>query len=141
MKPGGQPVLLYVVTGIAAVALLALGVAIVSGSVFVGWLTVGISAAGLLLLIVNELRHRVKDDAEEDVDTPEAVTASADPGIAPEPAHDEHDHDEHDHGQYDQEALRPDIWPPDHPVHETSSDGDEDQPRRAGDPPRPDIWP
>ena len=55
-----RPTLLLVAVHIALVALMALALAIMSDDLlFFGWLTIGASAVGLLLLIVDELRQRV----------------------------------------------------------------------------------
>lgn len=50
-----RPTLFLVVVCIVVVALMALALAIVSDDLLFGWLTIGASAAGLLLLIVDEL--------------------------------------------------------------------------------------
>ena len=128
--------LLYTVLGITAVALLALVVAVISGSVLVGWFTVGASAAGLVLLALNELTQRGRRDADaephdegppQQAQLEEPTYQEPPPSVAPEP-------------EYREEALRADIWPPDHRVDD---DGERVEPRRAieGDALRPDIWP
>ena len=128
--------MLNVVIGVSIAAFLALVVALVSGSVLFGWLTVTASTAGLLLLIVNELRQNRSADAEQQPDfsaqpREELVTSPVDePTVAEEV-------------EYDEAVLRPDIWPPDHPVEQTRGDDDHTQPRpqREGEALRPDIWP
>lgn len=127
--------MLNVVVGVSIAAFLALVVALVSGSVLFGWLTVAASAAGLLLLIVNELRQN-RSAAEQQPDVPaqpreELVTSPVEePTVAEEV-------------EYDGAVLRPDIWPADHPVEQTRGDDDHTQPRqqREGEALRPDIWP
>ena len=49
--------LLVIVIGIAAITFLALVIAITSGSLAFAWCTIGVSTAGLLLLLVNEMRR------------------------------------------------------------------------------------
>jgi uncharacterized protein (DUF58 family) len=128
--------MLNVVVGVSIAAFLALVVALVSGSVLFGWITVAASAAGLLLLIVNELRHDRGADTELQRDVSarpreEIVTPHAEePTVAGEV-------------EYDGAMLKPDIWPPDHPAEQTRGADDHAQPRprREGEAPRPDIWP
>jgi hypothetical protein len=102
--------LLFIVIGIAVAAFLALVVAITSGSLAFAWFTIGVSAAGLLLLLVNEMRRQKTEDAGRDDDVgrsrpevDEYVDESADeePSVAAEFVHNE-------------QALHPDIWPPEH---------------------------
>ena len=131
--------LLFIVIGIAVIAFLALVVAITSGSLAFAWCTIGVSAAGLLLLLVNEMRRRKTDGAERRDDEPrsrpepdESAGESLDekPSVAAEFVHNE-------------QTLHPDIWPPEHPVRDITSRGDRSAPRPAqeGEAPRPDIWP
>ena len=99
--------LLFIAVGAAVVALLALLAAIISTSSLLGWITVGVSAVGLVLLVVNEVRERAPYDTDEqDVGAsppppPQediVVPTDEEPSIAAEPADNE-------------EVLRPDIWP------------------------------
>ena len=85
----------------------ALLAAIISTSSLLGWITVGVSAVGLVLLVVNEVRERAPYDTDEqDVGAsppppPQediVVPTDEEPSIAAEPANNE-------------EVLRPDIWP------------------------------
>ena len=109
--------LLYIVVGIATVALLALLAAVISGSLVVGWITVAVSAVGLVLLAVNEVIQRARGDAEPE---PEDLTVRTQ--LAPATA-----------------PLQPDIWPPEHPAQDAESDEVETKSDRATL--RPDIWP
>jgi hypothetical protein len=131
--------LLFIVIGIAVAAFLALVVAITSGSLAFAWFTIGVSAAGLLLLLVNEMRRQKTEDAGRDDDVgrsrpevDEYVDESADeePSVAAEFVHNE-------------QALHPDIWPPEHPVRDIKSRGDRIEPRpvHEGEAPSPEIWP
>ena len=126
--------LLFNVGGVAVIALVSLIAATISGSFLLGWITVVASALGLLLLLVNELHERARGNTDEQdaggsppPPAPDVVTqAEQEPSVAAEASGGE-------------DMLRPEIWPPEHPVHETRSDGDRVQPR--GEVLRPDIWP
>ena len=126
--------LLFNVAGVAVIALVSLIAAVISGSFLLGWITVVASALGLLVLLVNELHERARGNADEQdagasppPPEPDVVTqAEEEPSVAAEVAGDE-------------EVLRPEIWPPEHPVRKTRSDSDRVQPQ--GDALRPDIWP
>jgi hypothetical protein len=128
--------MLSIVVAIAVVAALALVLAIFSGSVLLCWVTVCLSAAGLCVLVVEKLRQYGRNDSEPDVDLSPPRHAEFDqpPGdersAATELAHSE-------------EGPRPVIWPPEHPVHEISSNSDQIESRRMREEeaPRPDIWP
>lgn len=106
--------LLLVVVRIAVVALIALVLAIMSEELLIGWLTIGASAVGLLLLIVDELRQRVQSEAERDNEgTVLPSTRHADISQRGIP-------DESTVGERSIRAapacnegvLRPDLWPP-----------------------------
>lgn len=130
--------MLFIVLGIGVVALVALIVAITSGTLLMGWLTVGASAVGLALLIVDELREQEPGGVEQDAGPalpPRAALVESvdnDRNFAPEPE-----------PAHNGEVLHPDIWPPEHPVAEIPSGDDRVEPRHArqGEVPRPDIWP
>jgi hypothetical protein len=125
-----------IVVIIAGAAALALFVAIATGSTFLGWFTVGASVVGLLLLALEELRQRERKHVEPDValslPRPTEFNEPADEqrSVATDNVHDE-------------EALRPVIWPPEHPVREPPTDRDRVESRRPreGEALRPDIWP
>jgi len=132
--------LLFVVLSIAFVALVTLVAAILFGSPLLGWITVGASAAGLLLLLLNELRRTAPHDGEQD--------AAVSPPPPPQADIDDSSHEEPSVAAEladDADQLHPEIWPPEHPVQQTRSDDDRVEPRRVseGDAPRPrpDIWP
>lgn len=126
--------LLFNVAGVAVVALGSLIAAVISGSFLLGWITIVASALGLLLLLVNELHERRRGDTDEQdagasspPPGPDGVTqAEEEPSVTAEASGEER-------------VLRPEIWPPEHPVQETESDGDRVQRRR--DTLHPDIWP
>jgi hypothetical protein len=126
--------LLFNVAGVAVVALVSLIAAIISGSFLLGWITVVASALGLLLLLVNELHERAtRNTDEQDV----GVSAPPpEPDVVP-PTEEKLSVAAEDPD--DEEELRPEIWPPEHPIHQTRSDRDRVQPQGEG--PRPDIWP
>jgi hypothetical protein len=128
--------LLFIVIGIAVVAFLALVVAITSGSVAFAWFTIGVSAAGLLLLLVNETRRQKPDDAGRDDDVTPRSRPELDESLDEEPSVTEE-------FVHNEQVLRPDIWPPEHPVRDVKARGDQIEPRppREGEAPRPDIWP
>jgi hypothetical protein len=111
-------VLLNIVAGVAVIALFALLVALFTGSVGLGWFTVGASAVGLVLLIVNELSERGREEPESDAGSPLA----------------------NEELRYNRHLLLPDIWPPVRPAPELPGDAEEVRPD-AGRPLRPDIWP
>ena len=115
--------LLFNVAGVAVVALVSLIAAIISGSFLLGWITVVASALGLLLLLVNELHDRATRNTDE-----QDVGVSAPP---PEPdvvPPTEEELSVAAEAPDDEEELRPEIWPPGHPIHQTRSDRDRVQP-------------
>jgi|SoiMethySBSTD1v2_1073268.scaffolds.fasta_scaffold291330_2 hypothetical protein len=113
--------LLVIVIGIAAITFLALVIAITSGSLAFAWCTIGVSTAGLLLLLVNEMRRQKTDGAEHDDDEPRSPPAPDDesldeqPSVAAEFVRNE-------------QPLHPDIWPPEHPVRDITSRDDQSAP-------------
>lgn len=128
--------MVFIVFGIAVIALLALVVAIVFGSIVSGWIAIWVSAVGLVLLLVDGLRHYEREVAQQDVEiapSPRLDVTPPDneaPSTAPEPTD-------------DVVQLHPDIWPPEHAMHEAPGDDSRLEPRRAreGESLHPDIWP
>jgi hypothetical protein len=128
--------MLLFVVGIAVLALLALLVANLFGSVLAGWITIWASTVGLLLLLIDGLRNHRGNDHQPDAHVappPRPVVRSPEdrePSVAPELTDDEVE-------------LHPDIWPPEHPVHETAGDDSRIEPRRVSEAEsvHPDIWP
>jgi hypothetical protein len=128
--------MLFIVVGIAFIALLALLVATMFGSILAGWITIWVSTVGLLLLALDGLRKHDGNDAQHDADVALPLRAEIiapayeESSVATELADDEVE-------------LRPDIWPPEHPVHVPSGDDRRIEPRRPseGESLRPDIWP
>jgi hypothetical protein len=128
--------MLFIVVGIAVVALLALLVATWFGSLLAGWITVWASAVGLSLLLIDGLHKHEGNDAQQDA------------AIAPSPRLDVPPSDAGNSSVAteltdDEVELHPDIWPPGHPVHQTPGEDSRIEPRRAseGESLHPDIWP
>ena len=91
-----------VVVGIAVLAVIALIVAVVSEAVAFGWAAIIISAIGLLLLLVQELAQRGRDETEIEAPVEDVVQ----PDIWP-PQHPVEPQQTADNPS----ALKPDIWP------------------------------
>ena len=146
--------MLLFVVAIAAIALLALLVANMFGSVLAGWITIWASTVGLLLLLADGLRdHKNYDDNQHRRDRQDRQERHGngdrqDTRVAPLPRLDVTSPDDREPSVAtkltDAEVeLHPDIWPPEHPVQETPGDDNRVEPRRAseGQSLHPDIWP
>jgi hypothetical protein len=121
-----RPTLLLVVVCIVVVALMALALAIMSDDLLFGWLTIGASAVGLLLLIVDELGQCGRREAERDNAGTVLLSARhadiSQRGISDESAADERSI--RAAPACDEGVLRPDVWPPEHPTQAAPDDGD-----------------
>lgn len=141
-----RPTLLLVVVRIAVVALMALALAIMSDDLLFGWLAIGVSAVGLLLLIVDELRQRGRSEAERgNAGTVVPIARHAD--ISQRGIPDESTVDERSIRAAPacyEGVPRPDLWPPEHPTQAAPDDGGmrvEQQVVSDTGVLHPDIWP
>lgn len=132
--------MLFIVAGVTVFALLALLVAIVFGSILAGWIAIGASAVGLLLLLVDRLRNYKGDDDHQNAGAGAYALPSTRLDVSPLDDRSPSVTTELTDGEVD---LHPDIWPPDHTVHEAPGDDSRIEPRRAGEGEslHPDIWP